>query len=145
MVNARDSHGNAYGVFISPAGWWTLAGGNTPGYYPARLRPEGAPESTIGYPIRPISLIRPIPPGQECESLIQIENGLRLALSQTCYRPIIRPKNKEIKPNTNPHKPKKFTTRSLRKVARGCYPPKSENLIYPNFSNLALLSPVKPH
>jgi hypothetical protein len=31
MVNARDSHGYAYGVLTSPAGWRKLAGGNTPG------------------------------------------------------------------------------------------------------------------
>ncbi len=40
MANARGSHGNAASVFISPAGWWTLAGGNTPGNDRITLRPE---------------------------------------------------------------------------------------------------------
>ncbi len=61
MVNAKDSHGNAYGILISPKGWRTLAGGNTPGNRPATLRPGGALESPAGYPIRPICPIRPIP------------------------------------------------------------------------------------
>jgi len=61
MVNARNSHGNAYAVFISPEGWWTLAGGNTPDSRPTRLRPGRALESIL-HPIRPISPIRPIPP-----------------------------------------------------------------------------------
>jgi len=116
MVNARDSHGNAYGVFISPAGWWTLAGGNTPGNSPDMLRPGGALESSVIYPIRPISRIRPIPPHPKStvelghEPLIRVENGLRPPFSPACYRPLIRPENKGIKPKSSRHKPKFFIT-----------------------------------
>ncbi len=126
MVNARDSHGNASGVFISLEGWWTLAGGNTPRNRPATLRPGRAPESILSCPIRPIGPIRLIqfphpqttPHPQStlahpkstlalgCEGLIKVENGLRPHLSPTCYRPIIRPENKGIKPNSNRYKPK---------------------------------------
>ncbi len=115
MFKARDGHGNAYGVFISPEGWWTLAGGNTPGNDSETLRPEGSPESTAGYrPIRPISPIRPIllPHPQThphpkstlahpkstvdlgCEGLIRGKNGLRSPLSPTSYRPKSGPKIK---------------------------------------------------
>ena len=62
MVNAKDSHGNAYGILISPKGWRTLAGGNTPGNDRETLRPGRALESILRCPIRPISPIRPIPP-----------------------------------------------------------------------------------
>ena len=41
MINARHSHGNAYGVFISPEGTRTITGGNTPGNDRITLRPEG--------------------------------------------------------------------------------------------------------
>ncbi len=119
MVNARDSHGNAYGPFISPEGWRTLAGGNTPGNRPTTLRPGGALESIVGYPIRPISPICPIPlhhpqtnPHPKstlanpkstvdlgCEPLIRVENGLRPPLSPTCYRPISGPKLRESNQN----------------------------------------------
>jgi hypothetical protein len=128
MVNARDSHGNACSVFISPEGWWTLAGGNSPGNHLATLRPGRAPESILSCPIRPIGPIRLIqfphpqtnPHPQStlahpkstvdlgCEGLIKFENGLRPHLSPTCYRPIIRPENKGIKPNSNRYKPKNF-------------------------------------
>src|ERR1700722_8646708 len=111
MVNARHSHGNASGVFISPEGWWTLAGRNTPGNCPATLRPGRAPESILSCPIRPISSIRLIlfhyPPTHfypkstlanpkstvdlGCEGLIRGENGLRPPLSPTRYQLIIRP------------------------------------------------------
>ena len=117
MVNARNSHGNAYGVFISPEGWRILAGDNTPGICSISLHPGGVPESTAGYFISPIRRIRPIPSHLESilahpkstvdsgfERLIEVENGLR----QASYKPIIRPKNKAIKPNTNRHRPKNF-------------------------------------
>ena len=104
MVNARDSHGNASGVFISLEGWWTLAGGNTPGSRPTRLRPGRALESILR-PIRPISPIRPIPPGHPgCKPLIKVDT----TLSPTRHKPIIRPENKGIKPITNLHKPKNY-------------------------------------
>ena len=119
MVNASDSHGHAYGVFISPEGWWTLAGGNTPGNRPAALRPEGARESIINCPIRPIRPIRPIPipyppthPHPKStlthpkstvdlgyEGLIRVKNGLRSPLLPTGYRPISGPKIKESNQN----------------------------------------------
>jgi hypothetical protein len=65
MVNAKDSHGNAYGILISPKGWRTLAGGNTLGNDRETLRPGRVPESALSRPIRPISPIRPIPPHLE--------------------------------------------------------------------------------
>jgi hypothetical protein len=121
MVNARDSHGNSYGVFISLEGWWTLAGGNTPGNRPTTLRPGGGLESTAGHPI---SCIRPILPHHPhpkstlanptstvdlgCEPLIKVENGLRPPLPPTRRRSIIRPENKGIQPKSNRHKPKNF-------------------------------------
>ncbi len=40
------------------------------------------------------------------QSLIKIENGLMPPLSQACYKPKIRPKNKGIKPNASRCKPK---------------------------------------
>ena len=113
MVNAGESHGNACGLFISPEGWWILAGGNDP----ATLHPGGVLESAAGYPIRPISRIRPIwshyphPKSTfalKYEPLMRVENSLIPPLSPTSYRPIIRPKNKGIKPKSNRHKPKKF-------------------------------------
>jgi hypothetical protein len=119
MVNARDSHDNAYGVFISLEGWWTLAGGNTPGNRPATLRPGRMPESILSWPIRPIGPIRLIqfPHPQTnphpkstldlgCEGLIKVENGLRPPLSPTRYQLIIRPENKGIKPKSNRRNPK---------------------------------------
>jgi hypothetical protein len=115
MVNARNSHANAYGVFISLEGWRTLAGGNTPGNRRILLRPERLRESTLGYPIKPIS---PIPSKSTlarlkstvdlgCEPLIKVEISLISPLSPTCYRPIIRPENKGIKSKSNRHKPQK--------------------------------------
>ena len=109
MVNARESHGNSYGVFISPEGCGTLAGGKTPGYRAVTLRPGRALESTIACPIRFISPIRPIPsrhPG--CEPLIRVEHSLKSPLSPTRHKPIIRLENKGIKPKSNRHKPKYF-------------------------------------
>ncbi len=111
MLNARKSHGNASSVFISPEGCRILAGGNTPGNGPDMWRPEGAPESPIDYPIRPLSRIRPIPHPKSTvdlghEPLMRVENGLRTPLSPTAYKPIIRPENKGIKPKSNRHKPK---------------------------------------
>ena len=62
-----------------------------------------------GHPIRPICRIRSMPPGHSrCEPLIKVENGPRTPLSPTCYKPLIRPENKGIKPNANRHRPKKF-------------------------------------
>jgi hypothetical protein len=43
-----------------------------------------------------------------CEGLIWGKNGLRPHFSPTCYRPIIRPENKGIKPNSDRYKPKNF-------------------------------------
>src|ERR1700744_4190248 len=112
MVNASDSHGNAYGVFISPEGWRTLAGGNTPGDRPVFLHPGGVPEnplrsqttsnskSALAHPKSTVDL--------GCEPLIKVENGLISTPPQTSYKPIIRPENKGIKPKSNRHKPKKF-------------------------------------
>jgi hypothetical protein len=103
MVKARGSHGNAYRVFISPAGWGTLAGGNTPGNRPSTLRPGKALESTIN--IRPICRIRPILPHPKStvelghEPLIRVENGLRSPLSPTSYRPKSGPKIRESNQN----------------------------------------------
>ena len=128
MVNARDSHGNAYRVLISPEGWGTLAGGNTPGNRPATLRPGRALESILSCPIRPIGPIRLIqfphphttPHPQStfthsestvdlgCEPLIRGENDLRPPLSPTRYQLIIRPENEGIKPKSNRHRPKNF-------------------------------------
>jgi hypothetical protein len=121
MVNARDSHGNAYCVFISLEGWWTLAGGNTPGNRSATLRLGRALESILSCPIRPIGSIRliqfPHPQANphpkstldlSCEGLIKVENGLRPPLSPTRYQLIIRPENKGIKPKSNRHRPKIF-------------------------------------
>src|ERR1700727_2863983 len=60
--------------------------------------------------IRPICRIRSMPPGHSrCEPLIKVENGPRTPLSPTCYKPLIRPENKGIKPKSNRHRPKKFT------------------------------------
>jgi hypothetical protein len=109
MVNARQSYGSTRGKILpplaSPTGWWTLAGGNTPGYRPLALRPERSPERTAGHPIRPICPIRPIPlhhpqtnPHPKstvdlgCEGSIKVENGLRSPLLPTGYRPISGPK-----------------------------------------------------
>ena len=92
MLTALKSHSNAYSVFISREGYGTFAGSNTLGNASATLRSGGVPEKTVAYPIRPICRIRPILP-------------LR---SPTCYRPIIRPENKGIKPNSGRHKPKSF-------------------------------------
>src|ERR1700722_13000407 len=100
MVNARDGHGNAYRVLISPEGWGTLAGGNPPGNRPSTLRPERALESIRRCPISSISRIRPIPPHLKstvdlrCEGLIWVENGLRSPLLPNGYRPISGPKIK---------------------------------------------------
>src|SRR5580698_2336479 len=87
---SSESTVNRLGVFISPAGWRTLAGGNTPGICSISLHPGGVPESADGYLIRPISPIRPIPPHPKStlahskstvdlghEPLIKVENGLR--------------------------------------------------------------------
>jgi hypothetical protein len=49
MCNDQKSSGHG-----SPAGCWTLAGGNTPGNRLATLRPGGALESIVGHPISPI-------------------------------------------------------------------------------------------
>ena len=123
MVNARKSHGHAYGLFINPEDWRILAGGNTPGNRPITLHPGRVLESAVDYPIRPISPIRPIPPHPKstlthpkptvdlgCEPLIRVENGLISLLSPTCYKPIIRPENIGIWPKSNRHRPKKFIT-----------------------------------
>ena len=113
MVDAREGHSNAYGVFLSPGDWWTLAGGNTPGNRPAALRPGGVLEITAGYPIRPIGPIcrilfhrgpqtHPHPKSTldlGSERLIKVENGLRSPLSLTCYRPISGPKIRESNQN----------------------------------------------
>src|ERR1700749_4853392 len=83
MLSARNSHSNAFSVFASPEGCWTLAGGNTPGNRPVTLRPERAPENTPCCPIRPISPIHPIPsphlrpPLTLNQPLIRVENGLK--------------------------------------------------------------------
>jgi hypothetical protein len=98
MVNASDSHGHAYGVFISPEGWRTLAGGNTPGANPIFLHPGGVPENTLGRPIRPIPPLHP-----------PTTSNPKSALSPTCHRPIIWPENKGIKPKSNRHKPKNLS------------------------------------
>ena len=109
MANARKSQGNAFGVFISPEGWRTLAGGNTPGNDTTMPHPEGVPESTVGYPIRPIRRICINPHCHpEYELLIKVENDLGSSLSRSSHRPIIRPENKGIKPKSNRHRPKKF-------------------------------------
>jgi hypothetical protein len=105
MVNARDSHGNAYGGFLSLEGWRILAGDNIPGNSPVALHPERVLESTVGYPIGPIRRIRPISPHPKstlphpkstvdlgCELLIRVENGLISPLPPTSYRPISAPK-----------------------------------------------------
>jgi hypothetical protein len=60
MVNAGNSHGNAYGLFINPEGWRTLAGGNTPGICSIFLHPGGVPEGAHRCPISPIRAIHPI-------------------------------------------------------------------------------------
>jgi hypothetical protein len=126
MFSAQKSHGNAYGVFISPEGWWTLAGGNTPGNRSATLRLGRALESILSCPIRPIGSIPLIlfhyPPTHfhtkstlanpkstvdlGCEPLIRGENDLRPPLSPTRYQLIIRPENKGIKPKSNRRNPK---------------------------------------
>ena len=59
-----------------------------------------------GHPISPIDPIRPIMSLTLNQPLIKVENGL----GHASYKPIIRPKNKGIKPNTNRHKPKNFNT-----------------------------------
>ena len=108
MVKAKDSHGNACGAFISPAGWRTLAGGSTPGDVLGTLHPGGVPESTFSWPIRPIGRIGSIPPGHpRCIPLIKVVT----TLSPSGYQPIIRPENKGIKPNASRRKPKKFYLR----------------------------------
>ena len=134
MVSARNSRSNTCRIFISPEGWWTLAGGSTPGNRPITLHPEGVPESIVGYPIRPISLISLIPPHPKSTftnskltvdlghgPLIRVENRLVSYLSPACHKPIIRPENKGIKPKSNRHKPKKFITghRAWRLPTRG--------------------------
>ena len=108
MCNDQKSHGNVYGAFISLEGWWTLAGGNTPGNDATTLHPGGVPESTVGYPISPIRPIRPIPPHPKstlahpkstvdlgCEPLIRVDNGLIPSSSRTRYRLKSGPKTKE--------------------------------------------------
>jgi hypothetical protein len=93
-----------------------------------------------GCPIRPISPIRPIPPhakstiDSEREPLIKVDSNLPPPLSPTCYRPIIRPENKGIKPITNRHKPKKFLTLPLIKSEKNSCTPSS-----------SILNPAKPH
>ncbi len=105
-----------HGILISPAGWRTLAGGNTPDNFPFALRPGGSPESTVVYrPIRPIRRIRPIlRRDPRCKPLIKIKNGL----SPIFYKPKIRPENKGIKPITNRHKPKNFKAATGRGLPR---------------------------
>ena len=74
-----------------------------------------------GHPIRPIRRIRPILPRPKstidlgCEPSIKVDYSLGSPLSPALYKPIIRPENKEIKPKSNPYKPKKFLTTSLIK------------------------------
>ncbi len=157
MVNARENYGNAYGVFISPEGWWTLAGGNTPGNRPAALRPEGARESITNCPIRPIRPIRPIPiPHPQThphpkstlthpkstvdlgyEPLIKVKNDLRPPLSPTCYRPKSGPKIKESNQNQTATHQKiysafpPFSFHDQRRVSGQNSPPFS-----PSYSNL---------
>jgi hypothetical protein len=134
MVNARDSHGNAYRVFISPEGWGTLAGGNTPGNRPTTLRPGGVLEITAGYPIRPIRPIRPILPHHPqtnphpkstvdlgCEGLIWVGNGLRPPLSPTSYRPISGPKIKESNQNQTATNQKIYSASPLIPASRSKY------------------------
>ena len=112
MFSAQKSRGNASRVFARLEGCWTLAGGNTPGNRPVTLRPERAPESTPCCPISPIGPIRPIPSPHLRplltlnQPLIRAENGLRSTPSPTCYKPIIRPGNKGIRPKSNHHRPK---------------------------------------
>ena len=113
MVNARNSHGNACGLFISLEGWRILAGGSTPGAHLVSLHPSGVLESTVGYLIRLISPIRHIPPlHPRSKPLIKVATSL----SPTFHKPIIRPKNKGIKPNTNCHKPKKIISKALHPI-----------------------------
>src|SRR5215469_1663288 len=60
MTIAEKSHGNAQSNL---EGCGTLAGDNIPGKHPlVTPRPEGAPETALGYPIRAVSPIRPIQP-----------------------------------------------------------------------------------
>jgi hypothetical protein len=109
-----------------------------------------------GHPIRPIRPIAPHHPSTHphpkstlahpkstvdlgCEPLIKVENSLSPAL----YKPLIRPENKGIQSISNRHKPKNFITRSLRKVASGCYPLKSKNLIHRDFSVQGHSKPFK--
>ena len=134
VTKANKSHGHASGMFISPEGWRTLAGGNTPGNRPITLHPEGVPESTVGYPTSPISLTPPIPPHPKStftnpkstidlgyKPLIRVENRLVSYPSPACHKPIIRPENKGIKPKSNRHKPKEYPSRPLIQRENACY------------------------
>jgi hypothetical protein len=131
MVDAREGHSNAYGVFLSPGDWWTLAGGNTPGNRPATLRTGAVLEITAGYPIRPICPIRPIASypkstlahpkstvDLECEPLIRVENGLRAPLLLTGYRPISGPKIKESNQNQTAANQKIYSASPLIPASR---------------------------
>ena len=134
MVNARNTHGNGRTVVSpqaqteNPNGVQSFSPGlprvaaATLGYISqnptANFEAARSAKFICGYPI---GLIRPIPPHHpsthphpkstvdlEFEPLIRVENGLLPPLPPTCYRPIIRPENKGIKPKSNRHKPKNF-------------------------------------
>jgi hypothetical protein len=53
------------------------------------------PKSTLTHPKSTVDL--------RCGPLIKVENSLKPPLSPTCYRPLIRPENKGIKPKSNRH------------------------------------------
>jgi hypothetical protein len=146
MVNARSSHGNAHGLFISLEGWRTLAGGNTPGHLLFVLRPERSPECILGYPIRPTHRIRPIPSRPKStfahskstfdlgrELLIKVENYLISPLPPTSYKPLIKPQNMGIEPKSNLYRPKRFV------------PPLIKSKKISSTPDASILNPAKPY
>ena len=76
------------------------------------------PQSTLAHPKSIVD--------SGSEPLIRVENSLVSHRSQACYKPIIRPENKGIKPKSNRHRPKIVAgilamTQSLLPVLPPCY------------------------
>ena len=113
MVKARHIHGNGQGEMSpqalteNPNGVQSFSPGlpreaaatlgGTSQNPTANSEAARSAKLICGFPINPISLIRPILPHFKstvdlgCEPLIKVENGLR----QASYKPTIRPENRE--------------------------------------------------
>jgi hypothetical protein len=141
MVNARDSHGSQHGKILpqalieNPGGVREISPGSSaqrdhPGYRHCliKLDPEGVARAQtrarLTFALLSLSALLSHPKstlGSLCGWLIRVENSL----SPTCYRPIIRPENKGIKPFTNRHKPKNRASGRSRvhHPCESCNPP----------------------